>query len=113
MSKTEQQENQQQKVIINGKEYTGNEITPEILMGAIQAMKLDTDNRFKKLATNINKESGHINLIDENMQNVLDDIQGFNNNFVALKEMIDKNTQSLINLAKLKTKGASRKNEKE
>ena len=91
MSKTEEKEN---KIIINGEEFSGDEITPQILMGAIQALKLqlesDMDKRFKKMATKMNKLNGHIDLIDEAVQEHETSIQGFNQNFQALQQMMNK-----------------------
>lgn len=91
MSKTEEKEI---KIIINGEEYSGDKITPEILMGAIQALKLqvetDMNKRFTKMATKMNQLEGHLNLVDEAVQGHETSIQGFNQNFATLQEMMTK-----------------------
>ncbi len=88
MSKTEKT-----KIIIDDKEYSGDEITPDILLGAIQSLKInfmdDMDKRFKAMATKMNKLNGHIDLIDGAVQEHETSIQGFNQNFAKLQEMMN------------------------
>ena len=89
MSKTEEI-----KIILDGKEYSGDEITPDILLGAIQATKItlidDMDKRFIKMATKMNQLEGHLNLIDGVVQKHETSIKGFNENFQTLQQMMNK-----------------------